>query len=307
MRPTRHDRAAEGDPTLEIDRSIPFIDAHHHVWELDRFPYPWLRGSCRDDLLGDYRAICVDWGPERLYRQFYGQHVIKSVHVEADSGAPDPVDETAWLESVAQVGGHPHALVVMCDIRLPGAERELVRHLEASPRVRGVRIRDHPDDADDAAFRTGYRALGRHGLSYELNVSPGVLGRAAALARAVPDVRMIVGHAGFPVRRDPDYAALWRREMAALASSDHVSCKVSGFATVDHRWSVESLRPWVLTCIELFGTDRVMFGTDWPVASLFSTYLEQVDAWRRIIAEAGFSRHEQEQLLFRNAERIYRI
>lgn len=299
--------AGQRDPGLAVDRSIPFIDVHHHVWELARFPYAWLTGTLQDDLLGDYRALGVDWSPARLYREFYGQNVIKSVYVEADSNAPDPVDETAWLESVARSGGHPHAIVVMCDIRQAGAERELVRHLEASRRVRGVRIREHPDDPTDGAFDAGYRTLGRYGLSYELNASPGALGRAAGFIGANPEVRVLVGHAGLPIKRDPTYFATWRDEMAALAAIDHVSCKVSGFATVDHAWTVDSLRPWVLACVDLFGPDRIVFGTDWPVASLFSTYLETVDAWRRIIDEAGFSVPEQEAMLYRNAERLYSI
>ena len=294
------------DARLAIDRAIPFIDVHHHVWELARFPYHWLTGSLEDELLGDYGALAADWGPTRLYRQFYGQNVVKSVHVEADSNAPDPVDETAWLDSVAAPGGHPHALVVMCDMDGPAAERQLARHLEASPRVRGVRIREHPDDPS-RDFVAAYAALGRLGLSYELNTSPGPLGRAAGFVRAHPDVQVLLGHAGFPVRRDPAYFATWRAEMAELAAIDHVACKVSGFATVDHHWSVDSLRPWVLACIELFGVERIVFGTDWPVASLFATYLETVDAWRRIIDEAGFSRAEQEAMLFRNAERLYAI
>jgi predicted TIM-barrel fold metal-dependent hydrolase len=257
--------------------------------------------------MGDYRALGVDWGPGRLYRQFYGQNVIKSVHVEADSGASDPVDETVWLESVAETRGHPHALVVMCDISRPGSERELERHLEASPRVRGIRLRAHPDDTGAIAFQAGYRALGRLGLSYELNASPGVLGLAARFAASYPDVRLIVGHAGFPMQRDAEYMTRWRTEMAELARLEHAACKVSGFATVDHDWTVDSLRPWVLSCIELFGTDRVMFGTDWPVASLFATYMETVDAWRRIVSDVGLSRKEQERVLYRNAERIYSL
>jgi predicted TIM-barrel fold metal-dependent hydrolase len=300
------DEGTPPGPGLDVDRSIPFIDVHHHVWELARFPYRWLTGTLQDDLLGDYRALGTDWSPTRLHREFYGQNIVKSVHVEADSNAPDPVDETAWLESAAAPGGHPHALVVMCDIGRPGAERELMRHLEASPRVRGIRLREHPDEPT-AEFEEGYAALGRLGLSYELNASPGPLGRAAPFIRAHPDVQVLLGHAGFPMHRDRAYFETWRREMAELAAIDHVACKVSGFATVDHDWTVESLRPWVLACIELFGTGRIVFGTDWPVASLFATYLETVDAWRRIIAEAGFSLAEQEAMLSRNAERLYGI
>jgi predicted TIM-barrel fold metal-dependent hydrolase len=82
---------------------------------------------------------------------------------------------------------------------------------------------------------------------------------------------------------------------------------VSGFGMADNHWTIESIRPWVLHCIEAFGPDRIMFGTNWPVDILYATYLEQTDAYRRIIAEAGFSRDEQERMLYRNAERLYRI
>jgi predicted TIM-barrel fold metal-dependent hydrolase len=195
----------------------------------------------------------------------------------------------------------------MCDIERDGAEAELIRHLEASRRIRGVRLRTHPDDSDTAAFRAGYKALGRLGLSYELNASPGKLMSGRAVAQTYPDIQMILGHAGFPVERSPEYFELWRREISALAEVENVACKISGFASVDHGWSVESLKPWVLQCIEAFGVDRAMFGTNWPVDVLYAPYVEQVDAWRRIISEAGFSRREQEQLLYRNAERLYGI
>ena len=240
-------------------------------------------------------------------REFHGQNVGAAVHVEADSRAVDAVEETIWLEGVAREHGAPHAIVVMCDITRSGAEAELERHLEASSRVRGIRLREHPADTSSVAFQAGYRALARHGLSYELSASPGQLLAARDLARDVPDVEVMVGHAGSPLGRDDDYLTRWRQEMAALAELDHVACKVSGFASVDHAWTVESLRPLVLYCIEVFGPDRIVFGTDWPVGSLFSTYFEQVDAFRMIIAEAGFSQDEQARMLAGNARRLYRI
>ena len=219
---------------------------------------------------------------------------------------PDPVDETSWLDGLAIDDGRPDALVVMCDLAADDAESQLVRHLEASPLVRGVRIREHPD-APSAAFRRGFAALARHGLSYELSASPGRLGEARAHLAANPDVPVIVGHAGFPIRRDPAYLKVWRAELVALAELEHVACKVSGFSTVDHDWSIVSLRPLVLTCIDAFGVDRIVFGTDWPVSGLFAPYFEQVDAYRSILAGAGFDRSEQAKMLHRNAERLYRL
>ena len=295
----------------DVDRSIPFIETHHHLWELDRFHYDWLQDPGwpgHNALLGDYRMIRSTIGrPERFFKEFYGANVTKSVHVEAAYAGPDPVEETVWLAQVARDHGMPNAIVAFCDIEQDGAEAELDRHLEASDLVRGIRIRAHPDNADTEAFRRGYKALADRNLSYELNASPGKLLSGRDVARDNPDVQVILGHAGFPVQRDDDYFRQWQSEMSELGQVEHVSCKVSGFGMADNRWTIESIRPWVLHCIDAFGPDRIMFGTNWPVDILFATYLEQTDAYRTILADAGFSRAEQEGMLYRNAERLYRI
>ena len=295
----------------DVDRSIPFIETHHHLWDRGRFHYDWLTDpgwAGHNALLGDYGMIRSDIGlPWRLFKEFYGANVIKSVHVEAAYAGPDPVEETAWLDAVAKEFGFPNALVVFCDIEAEDGEAQLARHLEASSLTRGVRIRAHPDDPDTAAFRKGYAALGRLGLSYELNASPGKLLSGRDVALAYPDVQVILGHAGFPVQRDAAYFAQWKAEMTALAEAPNVACKVSGFGMADNHWTIDSIRPWVLHCIEAFGPDRIMIGTNWPVDILYATYLEQTDAYRTILAEAGFSRDDQEKMLYRNAERFYRI
>jgi predicted TIM-barrel fold metal-dependent hydrolase len=149
--------------------------------------------------------------------------------------------------------------------------------------------------------------MGARGLSYELNASPGKLLSGRDVATANPDVQVILGHAGFPVQRDDAYFQQWRTEMTGLAEAENVACKVSGFGMADNHWTIESIRPWVLHCIEAFGPKRTMFGTNWPVDILYATYLEQTDAYRTILAEAGFSRGDQEDMLYRNAERFYRI
>ncbi|MFP5342263.1 MAG: amidohydrolase family protein [Candidatus Limnocylindria bacterium] len=295
----------------EVDRSIPFIETHHHLWDRARFHYDWLTDpgwEGHNALLGDYKMIRTDIGlPWRFFKEFYGANVIKSVHVEAAYAGPDALEETVWLEEVGKEYGFPHALVVFCDIEADGAEAKLDQHLAASERVRGVRIRAHPQDGGGAAFKTGYQALGKRGLSYELNASPGVLLSGRDVAAAYPDTQVILGHAGFPVQRDDDYFQLWKSEISELAQVEHVSAKVSGFGMADNRWTIDSIRPWVLHMIEAFGPERIMFGTNWPVDILYATYLEQTDAYRLIIAEAGFSRAEQEGMLYRNAERLYRI
>jgi predicted TIM-barrel fold metal-dependent hydrolase len=309
MPDARYQVDREAANAAEVDRSIPFIDPHFHVWELERFTYHWLTDNTgpHTGVLGPYGMIRVDWPMERMVREWYGSNVIKTVHVEADYNGPDPVEETVWLDGIADVYGYPHGLVVYCDIEQPGSEALLERHLAASERVRGIRIRSHPDDPDTAAFRQGYAALGKHGLSYELNASPGKLLSGRDTARQFPDVQMILGHAGFPTQRDDDYFGWWRSEIRELAQAPNVACKVSGLGMIDHAWTIDSIRPWVMHCIDAFGPDRTMFATNWPVCVLYGSYLRQVDAYRLILAREGFDREDQEKMLYQNAERFYRI
>ena len=115
------------------------------------------------------------------------------------------------------------------------------------------------------------------GLHFEIRAWPGALGHAHASAVAVPEVSFVVGASGMPMSESPDEFDLWSRELAALASLPNVCCKIGGLGMVQHRWTVESIRPWVLTMIELFGPERIMFGTNWPVDAVYASYLMTVD------------------------------
>jgi predicted TIM-barrel fold metal-dependent hydrolase len=291
------------------DRSIPFVDAHHHLFDLDHLDYPWLKEPGWQDVTesaGDYRMVRSTIGrPSRLFREFYGAHVVKSVHVEAAMDG-DPVAETAWLDEVARRNPFPNALVVGCDMEDADATGLLERHLETSALVRGVRPRRHPLEPSTDFLRT-YAVLGQLGLSYELNASPARILSGRDCALRYPDVQVILGHAGYPIRRDHGYFEMWKSEIAQLGGCENVACKVSGLGMADHAWTVDSIRPWVLHCIDAFGPDRIMFGTNWPVDILYASYLEQTDAYRVIVAEAGFSRNEQAAMLSDNARRLYRI
>ncbi len=293
----------------DIDRSIPFVETHHHLWERDRLSYDWLdeeRRPKEDTFLGDYKAIRADWGPGRLFREFYGQNVIRSIHVEAAMSGPDPVAETAWLAEVSAAHGMPNAYVVACDLAAPDSAEQLDRHLGASALVRGVRDVTPVGD-DPSAFHAGMRAMRDRGLIFDLNPPHGDTAAGLDVVSAVPDLEYVIGHcAGAPVL-DAEAWQAWAAAMTELGRHESVSVKISGLGMFDHAWTIESIRPTVLHCIEAFGTARSMFGTNWPVDALYGSYYQTVDAYRVILAEAGFSREEQHALLHGNAERIYRI
>ncbi|MEO6206420.1 MAG: amidohydrolase family protein [Candidatus Limnocylindrales bacterium] len=292
-----------------VDRTLPFVDAHHHVTEPTKLRYDWLteEGAIYTDLLGDYKVARADWPMWRLLREFHGSNVVKSVHIEASYDGPDPVDETRYLDTVAAAHGLPNAFVVLVDMLSDTGATQIDAHLAASDRVRGVRIRQHPEGGGGPTFVANLRRLAELDLSFELRAWPGPLRDARRSAEAAPSTAFVVGNAGMPLERGNDYRKRWRTEMAALAELPNVHVKVSGLGMADHRWTIDSIRPYVEACLELFGPERTMFGSNWPVDVVYSSYIDTIDAYRRLIVEYGLSLEDQGRVLAKNAEAFYRI
>jgi predicted TIM-barrel fold metal-dependent hydrolase len=157
----------------------------------------------------------------------------------------------------------------------------------------------------DPSFRQGAQALADRGLSLELDAPPSRMAAFARLARDLPSLRLFLGHTGYPERRSKSYFEHWRHALRGVARLDNVVIKISGLGMGEHRWTVDSIRPWVLEAIAAFGVDRCVFGTNWPVDRLYSDLPTIVNAYRTLIS--SFSRDEQEALLAKNAERWYAI
>jgi predicted TIM-barrel fold metal-dependent hydrolase len=126
----------------------------------------------------------------------------------------------------------------------------------------------------------------------------------AAVARAHPVV-LVLGHAGLPVERSTEYQANWRAGLERVAAVPTAVCKISALGGADPSWTIASLRPWVLGCIDAFGPRRCMFASNWPVDKLFATYDGLLSAYAEIVAD--FSEAERAALFSETAERVYRI
>jgi predicted TIM-barrel fold metal-dependent hydrolase len=230
--------------------------------------------------------------------------VSKCVHVQAAIGIEDPVQETRWLQEQADRTGFPHGIVAHCDLTAPDASETLARHGEYA-NLRGVRDFGQGDYLVDPDWQRGYGLLGPLGLVFCLDLVPEDLPKVRALAELYPDVTLCIDHAGFPRARDAEYFEMWKRGMASASEVPNIVCKISGLGMCDNTWTVESIRPWVLACIESFGTERSFFGTNWPVDRLYSSWGDVVDAYAQIIGD--FSQAEQVALFSGNAERVFRI
>lgn len=289
-----------------MDRAA-FVDTHVHFWDLGHptLRWDWLAPEAADPDLGNYDAIKAQrYTPDDFAAETRLAGVGKVVHVQAAIGSPDPVDESRWLQAFADAHGVPAAMVAAADLADPGVIEVLERHA-AFPAVCGIRDLRYDDYLTDPAWERGYAALERFGFICCDDPLVEHMAAAAAVARRYPGVIYCVDHAGFPRQRDSEYFAEWAAAMRTLASVENTVVKISGLGQADHRWTVESLRPWILECIELWGPGRAFFGTNWPVDRLYSSYGDVLDAYEEIISE--FTPSERLALWSGTAERVFSL
>jgi predicted TIM-barrel fold metal-dependent hydrolase len=297
--------------------SGPLIDAHHHLWDLSMKKHPWLEAARHGEgTLGDLRPLLRDYLPQHLRADGRAHKLAASVHVEAGWDPADPVGETRWLDGLAESHPLPMALVVAAPLHKPEAQAVLEAQ-RAFARVRGIRFvlswhdepkkrfAARPDYMGDPAWLARFALLRRYELSFDMMLYPQQMAAAAALAARFPETQIIVNHGGSPIDRDEDGMTRWRRGLHLLGAQPNVAIKISDLVAYDHDWSLESLRPVVLSCIEAFGTERAMFGSDAPVMSLWASYDDVFSAFKAIVAD--FSPDEQRALFHDNAARLYRI
>ena len=297
---------------------MQIIDAHHHLWDLTHNYYPWLTDDIQDILCGDYTAIQSDYLITDYLEDIKNQTVVKSVHLQAAYDPNDPVGETRWLQAVADSTnslGFPHGIVAFADFSDPNVEAILEGHCQY-PNIRGIRhiLNRHVDpvlnmaDRDylnDPTWRRNFGLLKKYNLSFDLQVYYQQMVDAASLAREYPDIQIILNHTDMPAERDESGLDGWREGLRMLAACPNIAAKISGLGMVDHHWTVEGIRPFVLQTIEIFGIDWCMFASNFPVDKLMSDYDATWNAFKEITAD--FSEDDRRKLFHDNAARYYRL
>ncbi len=295
---------------------IETIDSHHHLWDRQLNRYPWLDGPPTTAHFGSTDQLPHEYGIDIYLKDIADQNIVKSVHVEAGTDPSDPVNETRWLQGVAETHGYPNGIVAYANLADPKVRDVLEAHCEF-PNMRGIRMMTKKvgqlsKDLDasgslmsDAQWREGFAVLGEMGLSFDLQAPASLMAEAAALAAAFPDNQLMLTHAGLPLDRSESGMARWRAGMHQLAEQANIALKISGLPMTDWKWTVDSLRPMVLEAIDAFGVHRTMFGSNFPIDGLYSDYGTLIEAYRTIVA--GFTSEEQAQMLHDNAARLYRL
>jgi predicted TIM-barrel fold metal-dependent hydrolase len=280
------------------------VDAHHHLWR--RADLPWLQGPMLPRIFGPYEPLRRDYPAEEYIADATAAGIGQSVYVQANWPLERSLDEVRWVQSVHDATGWPHAIVGSADLFDARAGETLAAQAAASPLMRGTRLQLHwhenaqyrfasgPDRMHDPVFRDNLARLAELGWVFELQVFAPQMADAAKLVGDFPDVTFVLIHAGMP---EGDLSA-WRTGLELLAEHPNVMVKLSGQGTFVHRVDTDLIGLVARTCLELFGARRCMFGSNFPIESLWTDLATLVGAWSAVLPEDA---------LFSTARRVYRL
>ena len=289
------------------------VDAHHHIWR--QADLPWLLGSMQPRIFGPHDAIRRDYPIDEYLDDIAGSGVTRSVYVQAN-WAPDRFeDEVAWVQQIADESGWPHGIVGHADLLAADVRPQLDR-LAKYPLLRGVRMQLHwhenemycfapgPDLALDPVLQRNVARLADYGLVFDLQVFAGQMADAAELAAACPDVTFVLQHAGMLEDLSPNGRAAWRTGMERLAACPNVFSKLSAFGTFIHRNDPAHIECILRDTVAVFGADRCLFGSNFPIEKLWTTFEELLDAF---LAAAGLDDAARAAIFEETAVRVYRL
>jgi L-fuconolactonase len=273
------------------------IDSHHHFWRYTAEEFGWI-----DD---DMEVIRRDFLPDHLFQTTRRAGVDAVISVQARQ----TIEETTWLLELAEQNKFIHGVVGWAPLVQP----DVATHLEkfaANSKFKSVRhvVQGESDPnfilRDD--FNRGIRALKQFDLAYDILIFEHQLPKTIAFVDRHPEQRFIVDHLAKP-RVKAGVLSPWRENLRELARRPNVWCKLSGVVTEAyyHAWTEESLQPYLETALEIFGADRLMFGSDWPVCLVACEYRRWVELVGRFIAR--LSSDEQEKFWHTNARNAYRL
>ena len=276
------------------------IDAHVHFWDPGGIHYPWLRSVPALDrafLPSDY-AAATD-----------GTAITQLVFVEGNCRPEEAPRELEWVERLAQVEPRIAGIVAFADLTDPSARDRALEAVSSCPRVTGIRqnIQGQPAGfALQPAFVEGVRAVGRRGLTFDLCVTHEQLREVTDLVRRCADTRFVLDHCGKPAIRHGRLEP-WRADMACLAAQENVCCKLSGLLTEaePQRRRDEDLTPYAASVVECFGTERVLYGSDWPVLTLAGSCGDWYGFTERFTS--GWTAAERRRFYAENAIRVYAL
>lgn len=290
------------------------VDAHHHIWR--RADQPWLQGPTVPRIFGEYDSIKRDYPAEEFVADLAGTGVEKSVYVQTNWAPARAVEEVEWVQQEAERTGWPHAIVSFVDMQADNAA-DIMKAQSRFSLMRGVRQQLHwhenelyrfapkPDMMHTEVFRRNLARLEDYGWSFELQVFASQMADGAALAAAFPHIDFVLVHAGMIEDLSPQGRDAWREGMKRLADQPNVYPKFSGLGTFIRRNDPQHIAEIVSQTVALFGAERCMWGSNFPVEKIWTDYRSIVEAIRAAVADLDPS--ARAAILHDTATRVYRL
>lgn len=291
---------------------MDIVDAHHHFWDPVANYHPWL---CDKPMIpfryGDYSSICKPFMPPDYDKAASNWNVIATITMEGEWDKNDALGESQWIESLNRSTGRPAAHVAQAWLDQPELP-QLLEQLADISVVRSVRHKPAatalPDTGlggmSDPSFIHGFTQLAQAGLHFDLQTPWWHLHEAVQLASHADDTLIILNHTGLPSDRSEAGLNGWFKAMKALSAVEQVRVKISGLGTQSH-WTADANRQIVLDTIELFGVDRCMFASNFPVDGLCATFDTIYNGFDEITCD--FSETERHALFCRTALTTYHL
>ncbi|HEV2834124.1 MAG TPA: amidohydrolase family protein [Pyrinomonadaceae bacterium] len=276
---------------------LPMIDSHQHFWQVGRFDYPWMTS--------DNAVLYRDYLPAQLEPVLKENGVAKTVLVQASNS----VEESRWLLSLAEENGFIAGVVGWVDLLSQETASQL-EELTGDSKFKGVRhlVESEPDDdwLVEPQVLSNLRLLSAFNLSFDLLVHTRHLRYARVVADQCPDLPLVIDHMAKPAIARGEFQE-WSRELRPLADFPNVHCKLSGLVTEANwtGWTTDDLRPYVDYALELFGPERLMFGSDYPVCLLAASYKQVLESFQELLKD--LTNAEREHVFASNAARFYRL
>jgi L-fuconolactonase len=276
------------------------VDAHHHLWDLQRRDYPWM--------VGEAAPLRRSFGMDDLLPELHAHGVVQTVVVQATGS----VEETEELLQVAAHSDVVSGVVGWVDLQAPNVADQLaqLRKRPGGAHLVGIRhqVHDEPDPAWilRAPVLRGLAAVADAGLTFDLLVRERELPSGRLAVAALPQLRVVLDHVAKPPIATGRWQP-WAGQIAALAELANVSCKLSGLVTEAdwRRWRREQLEPYVTWAVERFGPSRLLFGSDWPVCTLAASYGRVIETLEWLLEDLGAE--AREAVFAGNARRVYRL
>ena len=289
-----------------------FIDAHHHLWDLEACHYPWLMAKGEQRFFGDPSPIQKNYLADDFLNESNQYSPARSVHIQVGAAEHDSLKETQWLQQQSPV---PNAIVAFCDLSADNYQQQIDAQ-KAYSKVKGIRqiIGRHTDEdrkhgsqalLTNANWHKAVHYLAKQGLSFDLQMIPPQIDKVYDALQTVPHLKVALCHGGSPWDQSPAGLTSWQAGLKKLSSLPNVYCKVSGLGMFNHHWREQDLTPLIDCIADTFGPKKTMFGSNFPVDKLYRSYDDYWDCYRSAVKQ--YSSQEQHRMFYQTASDFYQL